>query len=156
MMLRAGALTCALILSASASVADCVDDRVTVFGDWGRANFTVTVADEPQERSQGLMFVERMGTLEGMLFVYDRPQRATFWMRNTLIALDMIFAASDGRITHIHHNAEPLDETTIEGGTDVSFVLEINGGMAGRLGIEEGDVLQHPSIGVDAVRPCEN
>jgi len=147
----------ALIVAGSAAAAQvaCRDDRVTVFGDWGQAGFAIDLADDPQERAQGLMFVEEMGRLEGMLFVYDGPQRATFWMRNTLIPLDMVFAAPDGTVTAVHENAVPLDETTINGGEGVQYVLEINGGMAGRLGIEPGDVLRHPSIGPDAAMPCE-
>lgn len=141
-------------LSATSVVAACRDDRVTVRGDWGQANFSVDVADDPTERGRGLMFVEEMPTMGGMLFVYDSPQRATFWMRNTLIPLDMLFAAPDGTVINLHENAIPMDETTIDGGDGVLFVLEINGGMSARLGIEVGDILQHPAIVENAVAPC--
>jgi len=144
-----------LSTTASAGFAACQEDRVTVHGDWGRANFTVEIADDNAERSQGLMHVESMGTLEGMLFVYDAPRRASFWMRNTLIPLDMIFAGVDGTILGVHENAIPMDETNIDGGPDVMYVLEINGGLAARLGIGEGDVLQHPRMGDAAAMPCE-
>ena len=123
-------------------------------GDFGQANFTVEVADDGQERARGLMFVESMPTLSGMLFVYEAPQRASFWMRNTLISLDMLFADETGVITRIHHEAIPGDETPIDGGDGVIAVLEINGGLAARLGIAEGDTLQHPSFGDDAADPC--
>jgi uncharacterized membrane protein (UPF0127 family) len=135
--------------------AACSDDRVTVIGDFGRANFKVTVADEADERSQGLMNVPEMATMAGMLFVYPAPQHATFWMRNTLIGLDMIFASPDGTILNIHENAIPLDETVIDGGQGVATVLEVNAGMVGRLGIKAGDFLQHPSLGAGAIAPCE-
>jgi len=144
----------ALVVSASPVVAFCADDKVAVSGDFGRATFTVEIADDNETRAQGLMFVEEMGTLEGMLFIYDAPRRATFWMRNTLIPLDMLFAGPDGEILSIHADAIPLDETTIDGGSGISHVLEINGGLADRLGIAEGDVLQHPSFGNDALKPC--
>jgi uncharacterized membrane protein (UPF0127 family) len=144
----------ALVCLASAASATCRDDRVTVIGGFGAAAFTVAVADDPAERAQGLMFVASMPAMNGMLFVYDRPQRASFWMRNTLIPLDMLFADSTGRIVTVHENAVPLDETPIPGGEGIAFVLEINGGMAGRLGIRPGDVLQHPAIGPDAAAPC--
>jgi len=143
------------LLWAGAAAAACSPDRVTVEGAFGRAAFSVTVADDNAERSRGLMFVEEMPTMAGMLFVYEGPRRATFWMRNTLIPLDMLFADPAGRITHIHENAVPLDETTIDGGEGVQFILEINGGMASRLGIAVGDVMQHPSMGPDAALPCE-
>lgn len=148
-------LAIALIGVGSVAQATCREDRITVHGDWGQASFTIEVADEPAERQQGLMFVESMGVMEGMLFVYERPRQATFWMRNTLIALDMIFAGPDGTVLHVHENAVPMSEETIDGGDGVVFTLEINGGMAARLGIAPGDVLQHPSIGPDAALPCE-
>ncbi|MEL6639883.1 MAG: DUF192 domain-containing protein [Pseudomonadota bacterium] len=138
----------------SSAAARCSDDVTTVRGNFGQANFNVDVADDPEERAQGLMFVESMPTLGGMLFVYEQPQRASFWMRNTLISLDMLFADDRGVITRIHENAIPGDETTIDGGNNVSAVLEINGGLAARLGIAEGDTLQHPSFGADAADPC--
>lgn len=134
----------------------CADNVVRVVGDFGQANFTVDVADDNEERAQGLMFVESMPTLGGMLFVYDAPGRATFWMRNTLIPLDMLFIGADGVVTNIHENAIPGDETTIDGGEGVLAVLEINGGLSARLGITAGAKIQHPSFGPDSVLPCTN
>ena len=144
-----------LACGASGAAAECSDDRVTIQGGFGQAYFTVQVADDPAERSQGLMNVEELGALEGMLFVYEQPQPVSFWMHNTLIPLDMIFAGADGTITAIHENAVPLDRTSIPGGEAVQFVLEVNGGLAERLGIEPGDVLQHPAISKGAALPCE-
>ena len=69
-----------------------------------------------------------------MLFVYEGPRRVAFWMKNTLIPLDMIFADATGRVTRVHANAVPLDETPIDGGEGVQFVLEINGGLADAAG----------------------
>lgn len=83
---------------------------------------------------------------EGMLFVYDHPQPVHFWMRNTLIPLDMLFVSQAGEITKIHENAIPLDETAIFGGDQVFAVLEINGGLAKKLQIETGSVVQHPAF----------
>lgn len=143
-----------LSLLAGGAAAQCAPDRVTVSGGFGEATFTVQVADEPAERSRGLMFVESMGTLEGMLFVYEEPGPAAFWMRNTLIPLDMLFADETGTITRIAREAQPLDETPIPGGDAVQFVLEINGGLAERLGIQEGDTLRHPLVGEGAADPC--
>ena len=135
---------------------DCSEDRVDLRGDFGSARFTVEVADESAERSQGLMNRESLGRSQGMLFVYEQPQRAVFWMKNTLIPLDMIFLNAEGRVTRIHENAIPLDETNIDGGPDVLAVLEINGGLAGQLGIGIGSELRHPSLDPDiAAWPCE-
>ena len=155
-MIRLSALSFLLAAVASLAQASCREDRIDLRGDWGQAGFSVEVADEPRERSLGLMNRPSMPRGAGMLFVYDAPQRATFWMRNTLIPLDMIFAGPDGVVTHVHENAIPLDETTIDGGRGVQFVLEINGGLAGPLGIAPGTQLRHPSIGETAAWSCDS
>lgn len=142
--------------AAGAALAACAPDRVDIRGAFGTATFTVELADEPAERAQGLMFREKMSTSAGMLFIYDRPQRATFWMRNTLIGLDMIFVDPQGVVTNIHENAIPLDETTIDGGDGVLAVLEINAGLVSRFGIRVGDELRHPAFDqAQAIWPCD-
>ena len=155
-MTRTLLTACLLSLAASGASAACTPGAVEIRGDWGSARFTVDVADDPAERAQGLMNVEEMPTMTGMLFIYEQPQRASFWMRNTLIPLDMIFMDETGTVTRIHENAVPLDETPIPGGDDVLTVLEVNGGLSRRLGISEGDVLRHPGLPQDvAAWPCE-
>ena len=139
------AVAVALTLPAAAS-ALCSDDRVEIRGDFGTARFRVSVADTPQERAQGLMHVPEMPRMTGMLFVYERPQQVSFWMENTLIPLDMIFADETGVVRRIHENAVPLDRTPIPGGDGIQYVLEINGGMASELGLSEGDEMRHPAI----------
>ncbi|MDA0721845.1 MAG: DUF192 domain-containing protein [Proteobacteria bacterium] len=150
------ALILALVLGMAAQLAAaaCAEDRVTIRGDWGQATFTVAIVDTPATRAQGLMYVETMPRMAGMLFVYDRPQAVSFWMKNTLIPLDMIFASPQGKILRVHENAIPGDLTPILGGDGGQMVLEINGGLAARLGIAVGDVMQHPSFGADAISPC--
>lgn len=146
----------ALLALSGAANAACKDDAVQVKGSWGQAQFTVDVADEPQERSQGLMNVESMAQSAGMLFVYEAPQTARFWMKNTLISLDMIFADETGTVQKVHENAEPLSERLINGGREIQYVLEVNGGVAARFGIGRGDQLRHPAIDQDvAAWPCE-
>lgn len=132
----------------------CRADRVSLRGPWGRARFDVELADDDASRAKGLMNRPEMPRRAGMLFIYPRPQRASFWMRNTLIPLDMIFADREGRVTKVHSNAIPLDETMIDGGRNVRFVLEINGGLAERYGIAPGTLLRHPAIGPSAAWPC--
>jgi len=135
--------------------AECDPGRVDLRGDWGQARFSVDVADTPPLRSLGLMHREQMPSSAGMLFVYERPQRVSFWMRNTLIPLDMIFMDVTGTVQRIHENAIPLDETSIFGGDDIQYVLEINAGLSDRLGIEIGSQLRHPALGEAAAWPCE-
>ena len=133
----------------------CAVDTVLLRGDWGEARFSVAVADDEGERAQGLMHVEEMARSAGMLFVYERERSVRFWMRNTLIPLDMIFADASGTVQKVHVNAEPLSERLIHGGDNIQYVLEVNGGLAKQLGIDAGSELRHPSI--DAARaawPC--
>jgi len=154
-MIRA-LLIATLALAAGSASAACSDGTVDLRGDWGSARFTVEVADEPAERAQGLMNRPSMPRSAGMLFLYEAPQRATFWMRNTLIPLDMIFMDPTGTVTRIHENAVPLDETTIDGGPGVQAVLEINGGLASAIGIDVGSELRHPGLDQSvAAWPCE-
>ena len=154
---RRGLTAAALALGlapAGAAWAECSDTRVALRGAWGEASFTVEVADDLAERSQGLMNRSQMPRFAGMLFVYDRPQQVAFWMKNTLIPLDMIFADARGTVRKVHANAVPGDLTPIPGGDDVQYVLEINGGMAAMLGIGPGTELQHPSVS-NAAWPCD-
>jgi uncharacterized membrane protein (UPF0127 family) len=144
-----------LVFAQGAAAQDCRDDTVFLRGDWGQARFSVEVADDGPERARGLMHRDSMAQSAGMLFVYERPQTLSFWMRNTLIELDMLFVDATGVVRHIHHRAQPLDETPIIGGKDLTHVLEINGGLAQRLGISAGSVLRHPSFSAAlAVWPC--
>lgn len=146
----------ALFTTAALAQAVCAPGRVDLRWEGGRESFAVELADEPSERSQGLMFRDSMDPAAGMLFVYERPGRAQFWMKNTLIPLDMIFADSTGRVTRVHSNAVPGDLTPIDGGDGVVYVLEINGGLAAKLGIGPGAELRHPAVPADAaVWPCE-
>lgn len=153
----AGWLTAGLIaLLPGMAAAACAPTTIDLRGPGGTQRFTVELADEGAERAQGLMFRETMPASAGMLFVYEAPQRASFWMKNTLIPLDMIFADEAGRVTRVHSDAVPGDTTPIDGGNGVRFVLEINGGLAKRLGIVPGAELRHPSIPQDgAVWPCD-
>ena len=143
-----------LTLAGRADAMECADDRIDLRGDWGSARFTVEVADDPEELARGLMFRESMPASAGMLFVYQRPEQVSFWMRNTLIPLDMLFAGADGVVRRVHAEAKPLDETLIPGGNDIQYVLEINGGLAERLGIEPGTEMRHPRIGQAAAWSC--
>lgn len=150
------ALSALAVLLPGLAAAACAPETVEVRGPAGMARFTVDVADDGAERAQGLMFRESMPASAGMLFVYEAPQRASFWMKNTLIPLDMIFADETGRVTRVHENAVPHDTTPIDGGDAVRFVLEINGGLAARMGIEAGAELRHPAIPQEtAAWPCE-
>lgn len=152
-MLVAGMLA---FFAAADATARCLTDQVDLRGEWGSARFEVEIADTPASRNQGLMNRPSMPRFSGMLFIYESPTRASFWMRNTLIPLDMLFVDETGLVTRIHENAVPLDETPIFGGDQVLMVLEFNGGMAARLGITEGSQLRHARLPQDtALWPCK-
>ncbi len=136
--------------------AACAPETLDLRGPGGTVRFHVEIADTLAERNRGLMFRESLPSAGGMLFVYDQPQDVAFWMKNTLIPLDMIFADAAGRVQRVHANAVPGDLTAIPGGASIQFVLEINGGMAKRLGITEGAEMRHPAIVSEkAAWPCE-
>ncbi len=134
---------------------ECRRDTVQIRGNWGQVTFSVEIADEPEERARGLMFRKTLPRGAGMLFVYERPQSVRFWMKNTLIPLDMLFVDRTGRVSRIHQMARPGDLTGIDGGEGVFAVLEINGGLARRYGITEGSEMRHPVFaGGPAAWPC--
>ena len=139
----------------AAAAGDCRPDRVDLRGSWGQLSFSAEVAGTPEARAQGLMHRETLARSASMLFVYEHPQRVAFWMKNTLIPLDMIFLDRQGVVQHVHHNAVPHDLTPIPGGGGIFAVLEINGGLAARYGIAKGSEMRHPVFsGGPAIWPC--
>ena len=145
-----------VIWCGGAAQAGCAPETVELRGASGSQRFSVEVVDTPAEQAQGLMFREKMVTSAGMLFVFPKPKHAQFWMKNTLIPLDLIFLDASGVVTRVHSDAIPQDVTPIDGGQDVAFVLEINGGLAKRMGIAAGGEMRHPAIEQSAASwPCE-
>ncbi|MFC0202307.1 DUF192 domain-containing protein [Paracoccus rhizosphaerae] len=144
------------------SPAQCQAGRLLIGLDEDRAlSFQVELADTPERRARGLMFRTNLPAGQGMLFVYERPQPVSFWMRNTLIPLDMVFIDESGVIRHIHRNATPLDETPIPGAApgdpapDRLMVLEVAGGEAARLGLKIGQPVAHPAFSAqEEAWPC--
>lgn len=101
--------------------------------------FRVELAQTSKEQAKGLMFRTQLGPDEGMLFPRNPPSPARFWMKNTVIPLDLLFIAPDGRIANIAANAKPYDETGLPSAGPVKAVLELPGGRAAELGIAGGD-----------------
>lgn len=104
--------------------------------------FTVEVARTTEEQAQGLMYRTELAPDRGMLFPFPQPKFASFWMRNTLIPLDMIFIRADGSIDRIAENTVPQSEEPVASGGEVSAVLELAGGTTARLGIDESAVVR--------------
>lgn len=118
--------------------------QLTITSATGDHKFTVELATTPAQQEQGLMYRRSMAPDAGMLFDFGQPTPTTFWMKNTLIPLDMLFVGADGRIVNIHERAVPMSETMIPSQGAVRAVIELNGGTAARLGIRAGDRVSYP------------
>jgi uncharacterized protein len=113
--------------------------------------FQVELARTEAEREQGLMYREKLAPDAGMLFLYPTDRPVAFWMKNTLIPLDMLFIKRDGTVFSIVERAIPLSEATILSGGPIAAVLELNGGTVSRLGIKPGD-----RVRCEALPPLDN
>ncbi|UEM05138.1 DUF192 domain-containing protein [Skermanella rosea] len=132
--------------SLSAAETFRTDRLVIETASGGKFPFAIEIAETPRQMAQGLMFRETMAPDAGMLFILPQLQTMSMWMKNTFIPLDMVFIGPDGRIVNIHENAVPQSLDTISSAGQVKGVLEINGGMAARLGIRAGDRVVHPAF----------
>jgi uncharacterized membrane protein (UPF0127 family) len=112
--------------------------------DQSSFSFSSEIADSPQEQAYGLMFIHSLPKDAGMIFPYDPPREIAFWMKDTLIPLDMLFIRPDHTIGRIVANAVPEDVTPIPSLEPVSAVIEINGGLAEKEGIKVGDKVSSP------------
>jgi len=108
--------------------------------------FRVEVAVTASEHERGLMYRQHMDADAGMLFVFDKPRPQVFWMKNTYIPLDMIFIGADQRIVGVVENAAPETETPRQVDGPSQYVLEIGGGLSGRLGIRSGQLVEFRAI----------
>jgi uncharacterized membrane protein (UPF0127 family) len=119
-------------------------DELTIETAEGKKRrFDIEIAQTPVDMEVGLMFRKELAPDAGMLFLLGAPRVISFWMKNTLIPLDMLFIAPDGKILTIRRNAEPLSLAPVSSVYPVSAVLEINGGAADAAGIAVGDYVRH-------------
>jgi uncharacterized membrane protein (UPF0127 family) len=113
----------------------------------GEQHVLVEIARSEPERQRGLMYRQSLAPGRGMIFLWEQPERLKFWMKNTYIALDMVFIGADKRVVYVEENAEPL--TTITRGpddADSQYVLEVPGGWARAHGVERGVSVKFVSI----------
>lgn len=151
-----GVVASVLLATGQVHAEDCKPGVADIRDPGSLLRFQVEIADTPDERSRGLMERRSMPRYSGMLFVYPDEEPVAFWMRNTLIPLDMLFFDGTGTLVHVHENAEPLDETPIPGGQAIRYVLELNGGLSETLGIEPGAELRSAALdATTAVWPCD-
>ena len=107
-------------------------------------NLRLFIADEPLEKRLGLMNIKKLGSNDGMIFVFNPPKNVKFWMKNTLIPLDMIFIRNN-QIIEILENVMPCTKNICElFGPDeiVDFVIEINSGKTKEIGLKKGDYIE--------------
>jgi hypothetical protein len=116
---------------------------LTVETRTGPVRLNVEIADDDAERARGLMFRESLADDRGMLFHFQEPEHASFWMRNTVLSLDIIFIGVDGRILNIADHTVPYSEAPIPAAGLTRGVLEIRAGRAAELGIRPGDRVRH-------------
>ncbi len=119
-----------------------LDYRATIYFISGETDTVTTieaaVADTDASRSAGLMDVHDMPADNGMLFIFDDEEPRSFWMANTPLALDIIFADADGEIIRIHTNTRPYSDRNIESEQPAKYVVETNAGYTLRHDIQEG------------------
>lgn len=132
-----------------AAVVPAGADPLTIKSQSSEYRFEVEIADNPATREKGLMFRQTLAPNAGMLFLYPSEQNVAFWMKNTLIPLDMLFITADGHILRIEKSAPPLSEAPIPSGGPVKAVLEVNGGLTEQLGVRQGDRIDFPGFGTE-------
>jgi len=110
----------------------------------GPHRFSVEVMRTEPQRQRGLMFRRSMPQDQGMLFTFETERPVAMWMKNTYLPLDMIFIARTGRVVGLVENTEPLSERIIPSGAPAFGVLEVNAGVAAKLGLKIGDLVRHP------------
>jgi uncharacterized membrane protein (UPF0127 family) len=132
-------LAIGLVLAFAGLAAAQALEPLTLVTASGEYNFQVEIANTVDQRAKGLMYRRFMPADRGMLFEIETDAPVGFWMENTYISLDMVFISPDGTVTQIAHNAEPLSQALIPSGGPCKGVLEINAGIAAKIGLAVGD-----------------
>lgn len=155
-------ITRALVLAALFTFAACAQpaaeseaegalriEQLSVETATGPVTLNVEIADDEAERNRGLMFRESLADNAGMLFHFQEPEMASFWMRNTILSLDIIFIAPNGRILNIADHTTPYSEAPIPAEGLTRGVLELRAGRAEALGIRPGALVHHRIFGTE-------
>jgi uncharacterized membrane protein (UPF0127 family) len=100
------------------------------------------IASTDEERARGLMFRPEMEENQGMIFLFYKDEIQSFYMRNTIISLDIIYVNSNKEIVDIYKNTNVLDDTSLPSKAPAMYVVEINGGLCDKYQIKEGDLIQ--------------
>jgi uncharacterized membrane protein (UPF0127 family) len=116
------------------AAADLRIERSGAAAVWVKAELART----PEERSRGLMFRKRLADGEGMLFIFERDEALSFWMKNTVIPLSIAFISADGRIVEIR-DMRPNDQSSVRSSRSVRYALEVPQGWFNRVNVKPGD-----------------
>lgn len=143
----------AIALMPALAACDPTPQVAVVAGDKSlRAAVKVEIADTPDTRELGLMYRNHLGDNAGMLFIFPSPSATQFWMKNTVIPLDMLFADSNRKVVGIVANAQPYSEALLGGFGGTLYVLEVNGGYAAGHAIAVGDRLEFQGFNPHSAR----
>ena len=112
----------------------------------GEKSFGLEIADTDQKRSAGLMYRKDFPADRAMIFVFGEERAVMMWMANTPLPLDMLFVRNDGSIARVAENTVPFSKDIVASGQPVAFVIEVNAGIAAKLGIKAGDTVKHRII----------
>ncbi len=152
-MARRGVYFFVLVFALLQNISACrAEPKVTISTrQQGDVAFQVEVADSPAKREMGFQYRRELARDRGMIFLFPVESDQTFWMKNTPIPLDMIFIGRDLKIVGIVQQATPFSLDSRSVGKPSQYVLEINGGLAKRMGIEAGDSVRFDGISTQGI-----
>lgn len=142
-----GALALVLLVWGLTAVNAAETGPLTIETTSGPHIFQVEMAVTPAERGRGLMYRQSMASDAGMLFDFGVDETASMWMQNTYIPLDMIFIKADGTVHRVAADTTPFSTEIISSKGPVRAVLELNAGIAAKIGLKHGDTVRHPMFG---------
>ncbi|MDL1872188.1 DUF192 domain-containing protein [Deltaproteobacteria bacterium PRO3] len=135
-------LGCLIAVAACGSQEGLTPVRILAPDGTLRGEFQAELAATPAQLAQGLMYRQELGPERGMLFIFPEVTQTSFWMKNTLIPLDMIFIGADKKIVSIVENAAPQTTTPRSAEGPFQYVLEVEGGRSAALGVQPGDKVE--------------
>jgi uncharacterized membrane protein (UPF0127 family) len=138
--------TLLIVVLMTAARAEAPLQRLEFVTATGAHEFRVEVAETTSQRARGLMYRREMPQDHGMLFDFHHETPVMMWMKNTYLPLDMIFVSRQGIVTHVAPDTTPLSEDVISSGGPAYAVIELNAGVAKRIGLKAGDEVRHPAF----------
>ena len=145
-MSKFAALMVALVVFAPLRAVEAtpVQQQLQIVTASGSHPFAIEFVRSRADMEKGLMFRKTMAADHGMLFDFGKPQTITMWMKNTYLPLDMVFIAPDGHVVHVVEHAAPMSEAIISSESPALSVLEVNAGIAEKIGVKAGDLVKAP------------